>query len=52
MAVQAVAVSEDAVVESGRRLIQLSPTTAPSLLSTSASETILRHLAFMFRGRC
>jgi len=33
-----VAAPEDAVVESGRRLTQLSPTAAPSLLSTSASE--------------
>ena len=38
MVFQAVVVSEDAVVESCRRLIQLSPTPAPSLLSTSASE--------------
>jgi hypothetical protein len=33
-----VIVSEDAVVECGWRLTQLSPTPAPSLLSTSASE--------------
>lgn len=31
-------VSEDAIVGLGWRLIQLSPTPAPSLLSTSASE--------------
>jgi len=36
--VQAVVIPEDAVVGSCRRLTQLSPTPAPSLLSTSASE--------------
>ena len=36
--VHAVIVSEDAIVGLGWRLIQLSPTPAPSLLSTSASE--------------